>query len=84
MNGTSKEKARLLETNVCDALSSDNLTIERTRKFVRQARDYQMVYQEHFKTLDLMQSSALATTAEEANKDEGTDSIVWIQRLKSR
>jgi hypothetical protein len=84
MNGTSKEKARLLETNVCDALSSDNLTIERTRKFVRQARDYQMVYREHFKTLDLMQSSALATTAEEANKDEETDSIVWIQRLKSR
>ena len=52
-----------------DALSSDNLTIERIRKFVRKARDYKMVYREHFKTLDLMiQSSALATTAEEANE----------------
>ena len=32
------------------------------------ARDYKMVYRENFKTLDLMQLSALATTAEEANQ----------------
>jgi DNA-binding transcriptional regulator YhcF (GntR family) len=67
-NGTSKQKAERLAANVRDALSSDNLTIERIRKFVRKARDYKVVYREHFKTLDLMQLSALATTAEDANK----------------
>ena len=53
-NGTSKEKAQRLESNVLDAISTENLTIERIRKFVRKARDYKMVYREHFKTLDLM------------------------------
>ena len=66
-NGTSKEKVERLVANVRDALSSDNRTIERIRKFVRKARDFKMVYWELFKTLDLMQS-ALATTAEEANE----------------
>ena len=69
-NGTSKEKAQRLESNVLDAISTENLTIERIRKFVRKARDYKMVYREHFKTLDLMkQSSASAlSTEEDANK----------------
>ena len=67
-NGTSKEKAQRLESNVVAAISTGNLTIERIRKFVRKARDYKVVYREHFKTLDLMHASALATTAEEANE----------------
>jgi hypothetical protein len=66
--GTSKKKAERLAANVRGALSSGYMTIERIRKFVRKARDSKMVYQEHFKTLDLMQVAALATTAEEANQ----------------
>ena len=34
-NGTSKEKAQRLESNVLDAISTENLTIERIHKFVR-------------------------------------------------
>ena len=38
-NGTSKEKAQRLESNDVDAISTENVTIERIHKFIRKARD---------------------------------------------
>jgi len=52
---TSKEKVQQLEANIRAALSTESsLNIERVRKFVRKARDYKVIYREHFKTLDSM------------------------------
>ena len=54
---TSKEKAQALEKNILVTTATEGvhtLNIERVRKFVRKARDYKLVYREHFYTLDLM------------------------------
>jgi len=62
---SAKEKAQRLEANVLAATStvgSHALNLERVRKFVRKARDYKVVYREHFKALQLMEEQAQAAT----------------------
>jgi len=70
---SAKEKAQLLEANVRAATSTvgaQALNIERVRKFVRKARDYKMVYREHFATLDLLKEQAEDTTIDAAESAE--------------
>jgi len=79
---SAKEKAQQLVANVLAATSTvgaQSLNIERVRKFVRKARDYKVVYREHFKALQLMEEEAQDATTNgaetAAEKEERTQKI---------
>jgi hypothetical protein len=88
---SAKEKAQqqLVASNVLLVASIDgeqSLNLEHSRKFVRKARDYKMVYRKHFKTLYLKKSQAeMATneTAESAKKHHYVTIEKQVRDLKS-
>ena len=78
---SAKEKAQQLEANVLYVTSTNDeqsLNLEHVQKFVWKARDYKMVYQEHFKTLELKKLQAEMTTNETMEiMEEKRSIIVW-------
>jgi hypothetical protein len=47
-HNTAGDKAKKLEANIRKALSEENMTKARVRKFVRKAREYKVIYHEYF------------------------------------
>ncbi len=61
------------------ALAPDSLDIERVRKFVRKARDYKVIYREHFKALD-NDSACKRESVDEETKEERRSEIAAFQK----
>jgi hypothetical protein len=47
-HNTTGDQAKRLEANIRNAISEDNMTKTRVRKFVRKAREYKLIYHEYF------------------------------------
>jgi len=68
-----KNEAQLGDVSRAKVRYNRALNIERVRKFVRKARDYKMVYREHFKTLELMKAQDVTTSQADDDLETDTD-----------
>jgi hypothetical protein len=69
-HNTTGDQAKKLERNIRNALSDDNMTKTRVRKFVRKAREYKVIYHEFF-----LAKQAAEEEAKEASIDESATNV---------